>query len=177
MTAEHKAVEVSLPTDTEILISRWFRTPTEVIYRAWITPDLVRRWWGGQRGTVSVDMDFRVGGRWRYVLLTDDGAQFAFHGVYREIVPGERIVYTEVFEDEPDAEAQTTVTFGADDGGTRLAVLVRYGSRAERDAHRHYMASGLAEALDLLEHIARSPIPILPSAEQPESDVAEVGRS
>jgi len=50
MTAEDKAVEVSLPTDTEILISRWFRTPTEVIYRAWTTPYLVRRWWGGQRG-------------------------------------------------------------------------------------------------------------------------------
>lgn len=156
MTAERKTVEVSLPSDTEILITRWFRAPMGVIYRAWTTPDLVRRWWGGGRGTVSVEMDFRVGGRWRYVLVAGDGSQFAFTGVYREIVPGQRIVYTEIFEDEPDAEAQTTVTFVAADGGTRLAILVGYGSQEERDAHRHYMTDGLEEALDQLQRIASS---------------------
>jgi uncharacterized protein YndB with AHSA1/START domain len=154
MTAESKTVEVSLPSDTEILITRWFRAPMEVIYRAWITPNLVRRWWGAGRGTVNVEMDFRVGGRWRYVLVADDGSQFAFTGVYREIVPWQRIVYTEIFEDEPDAEAQTTVTFATADGGTRLAILVAYRSREERDAHRHYMTDGLEEALDLLQRIA-----------------------
>jgi uncharacterized protein YndB with AHSA1/START domain len=156
MTAESKTVDVSLPSDTEILITRWFRASMEVIYRAWTTPDLVRRWWGGGRGTVSVEMDFRVGGRWRYVLVASDGSQFAFTGVYREIVPGQRIVYTEIFEDEPDAEAQTTVTFVAADGGTRLAILVGYRSREERDAHRNYMTDGLEEALDLLQRIASS---------------------
>ena len=156
MTAESKTAEVSLPSDTEILITRWFRFPMEVIYRAWITPNLVRRWWGAGRGTVNVEMDFRVGGRWRYVLVADDGSQFAFTGVYREIVPWQRIVYTEIFEDEPDAEAQTTVTFVAADGGTRLAILVGYRRQEERDAHRHYMTDGLEEALDLLQRIASS---------------------
>jgi uncharacterized protein YndB with AHSA1/START domain len=136
MTAESKTVEVSLPSDTEILITRWFRASMEVIYRAWTTPNLVRRWWGAGRGTVNVEMDFRVGGRWRYVLVADDGSQFAFTGVYREIVPWQRIVYTEIFEDEPDAEAQTTVTFATADGGTRLAILVAYRSRDECDAGR-----------------------------------------
>ena len=151
------ATEVAYPSDTEILITHRVGVPTDVAYRVWTTPDLVRRWWGGERGTVtSVDMDLRVGGRWRFVLTTDDGSTFAFRGVYREIVPEERIVYSEVFEDDPAAEAQTTVTFEAEEGGTRLAVLIRYGSRHERDAHRRYMADGLHDALTLLEQVARS---------------------
>jgi uncharacterized protein YndB with AHSA1/START domain len=151
------ATQVSYPSDTEILITHWIGVSKDVAYRVWTTSDLVRRWWGGDRGTVTViDMDLRVGGRWRYVLTTTDGSTFAFHGVFREIVPEERIVYSEVFEDEPRAEAQTTVTFDTEGGGTRLAVLIRYGSRRERDTHRRYMADGMHDALVLLERVALS---------------------
>lgn len=86
---------VTLPADTEIVITREFAAPRQLLYRAWTTPDLVRRWWSGHRGQVtSIRTDLRVGGAWRYVMRGNDG----FHGEYREIVPGERIVYTEVFE-------------------------------------------------------------------------------
>lgn len=161
MAADHTADEavdgVSYPTDTEILITRVFDAPKELIYRAWTTPELVRRWWCGDRGTITAaDMDVRVGGSWRFVLVTGDGTEYAFHGTYREIVPQERVVYTEVFEDLPAAEAQTTVTFDEVDGRTTLAVRIRYGSRQQRDAHRRYMTDGLREALDRLERTAQS---------------------
>ena len=151
------ATEVTYPSETEIRITHWVGVTKDVAYRVWTTADLVRRWWGGERGTVTaIEMDLRVGGRWRYVLTTPEGSTFAFGGVYREIVPQERIAYSEVFEDEPEAEAQTTVTFETERDGTRLAVLIRYGSRRERDNHRGYMADGLHRALTLLERVALS---------------------
>ena len=95
---------VTLPSDREILIKREFDAPKELVYRAWTTPELVERWWSARRGKVtSVEIDLRVGGAWRYAMVTDGGAQVAFHGEYREVVPNERIVYSEVYEGMPDA--------------------------------------------------------------------------
>jgi len=148
---------VALPTSEEILITREFAAPRHLVYRAWTTPGLVRRWWGGDRGEVtSVEIDLRAGGRWRYVMVAADGSEAAFQGEYREIVPGERIVSTEVFEDRPQARALTTVTFTESGGHTTVAVRVRYGSQQERDAHASYMRDGLQEAMDLLERTAIS---------------------
>lgn len=148
-------VTVTLPASEEILITREFAAPRHLVYRAWTTPELVRRWWSGRRGEVtSVEMDLRVGGAWRYVMVAGDGSGVAFHGEYREIVPDERIVYTEVLEGRPEAQALTTVTFSAAGGRTTVAILVRYDSEQDRDTHRRYMRRGLAEALDLLEQTA-----------------------
>jgi uncharacterized protein YndB with AHSA1/START domain len=148
-------VKVTLPTDEQILIAREFDAPRHLIYRAWTTPELVRRWWSGGRGEVTtVEIDLRVGGRWRFAMATEDGGEVAFHGEYREIVPNERIVYTEVFEGAPDAQALTAVTFTEAAGRTTLAILIRYGSGQERDAHGAYMKDGLQEALDLLGRTA-----------------------
>jgi uncharacterized protein YndB with AHSA1/START domain len=153
---DRAAGEVSFPSDTDILITRVFNVPRESVFRAWTTPELVRRWWGGNRGTMTVaDMDLRVGGSWRYVLRTRDGSLLAFHGKYREVVPLQRLVYTEVFEGQPEAQAQTTVTFEEAGGVTTVAILIRYDSREQRDAHRQYMVAGLHEALDRLEQTAR----------------------
>src|SRR3990170_651617 len=105
---------VTLPTDTQVLITRDFDAPAHLVYQAWTTPELVKRWWSAKRGAVTVaDVDLRVGGMWRWVMLTDDGFEVAFHGEYRELVPNERIVCTEVFEGYPeaDAEALNTMTF------------------------------------------------------------------
>jgi uncharacterized protein YndB with AHSA1/START domain len=89
---------VSLPTDQEILVTREFDAPRRLVYEAWTTPALVKRWWSGRRGVVtSIEIDLRVGGAWRYVMIANDGFEVAFHGEYREIVRDERIVYTEVF--------------------------------------------------------------------------------
>ena len=90
---------VTLPTDEQILITREFAAPKHLVYKAWTTPELVKRWWASEQGEVTIaDIDLRVGGKWRYVILTEDGMEVAFHGEYREIVRNERIVTTEVFE-------------------------------------------------------------------------------
>src|SRR5918911_4511948 len=101
---------VTLPSDTQILITREFAAPKHLVYKAWTTPELIKRWWSAKRGEVTVaDVDLRVGGTWRFVMVTDDGFEVAFHGEYRELVPNERIVSTEVYEGMPDAEALDAV--------------------------------------------------------------------
>ncbi|HEX4863495.1 MAG TPA: SRPBCC domain-containing protein, partial [Acidimicrobiales bacterium] len=103
---------VTLPSDTQILITREFNAPRSVVYKAWTTPELIRRWWSGDRGEVTVaEVDLRVGGRWRYAMDARGGVEVAFHGEYREIVPDERLVSTDVYEGMPDAgEAVNTLT-------------------------------------------------------------------
>jgi uncharacterized protein YndB with AHSA1/START domain len=148
---------VTLPTDDQILISREYDAPRDLVYKAWTTPELVRRWWSGKRGAMTtVEIDLRVGGRWRYVMATDGGGEVAFHGEYREIIPNERITYTEVFEGAPEAQALTAVTFTDAAGTTTLAILIRYDSGQDRDAHSAYMKDGLQEALDLLGRTAKA---------------------
>src|SRR5919201_6586742 len=93
---------LTLPTDEQILITREFDAPRHLVYKAWTTPELVKRWWHANRGRVTmVEIDLRVGGKWRYVMAADDGMEVGFHGEYREIVPNERIVSTEVYEGLP----------------------------------------------------------------------------
>jgi uncharacterized protein YndB with AHSA1/START domain len=149
---------VTLPTDEQILITREFDAPKDLVYRAWTTPELVKRWWNAKRGEVTVaEIDLRVGGLWRYVMVTEDGFEVAFHGEYREIVPNERIVSTEVFEGMPDAEAVNTLTLTEEDGRTTLTILVQHASKEHRDAHiESGMEAGLQDAMDLLEQVAVS---------------------
>ena len=79
---------VTLPTDEQILITREFDAPRHLVWRAWTTPELVKRWWHANRGEVTIaEIDLRVGGTWRYVMVTPSGFEVAFHGEYREIVP------------------------------------------------------------------------------------------
>jgi uncharacterized protein YndB with AHSA1/START domain len=153
-----RTARVTLPTDEQILITREFDAPRDLVYKAWTTPELVRRWWSANRGEVTeVEIDLRVGGAWRYVMLADGGFEVAFHGEYREIVPNERIVSTEVYEGMPDAEAVDTTTFAEEDGRTILTILVQHTSKAHRDAHiESGMEDGLQDALDLLEEVAVS---------------------
>ena len=148
---------VTLPTDDQILIRREFNAPRDIVYRAWTEPELVKQWWSGQRGAVtSIDIDLRVGGTWRYVMVANEGFEVGFHGEYREIVPGERLVYTEVYEGFPDGEALDTVTFTETDGGrTTVEILVQHSSKEHRDAHIDSgMEGGMQEAMDLLEQVA-----------------------
>jgi uncharacterized protein YndB with AHSA1/START domain len=149
---------VTLPADNQILITREFAAPRHLVYRAWTTPELIKRWWSANRGTVTVaEVDLRVGGRWRYVMVANGGFEVGFHGEYREIVPNERIVSTEVFEGAPDAEALDTLTLTEHDGRTTLRILVEHASKEHRDAHVNSgMEDGLQDALDLLEQVAVS---------------------
>jgi uncharacterized protein YndB with AHSA1/START domain len=157
MTSSATAV-VTLPTDTQILITREFAAPKHLVYQAWTTPELIKRWWSGDRGEVTIaDVDLRVGGMWRYVMTANAGFDVAFHGEFREIVPNERIVSTEVFEAMPDGEALNTITFTEVAGRTTLALLVEHTNKAERDMHINSgMEGGMQEAMDHLEQIAVS---------------------
>jgi uncharacterized protein YndB with AHSA1/START domain len=147
---------VSLPEDKQILITREFDAPKEFVYRAYTEPELVRQWWHANRGEMTVcDIDLRVGGRWRYVMEAPRFGEVAFHGEYREVVPNERLVSTEVYEPFPDAEAIDTLTLAEEDGRTTLTLLVEHQEKAHRDAHiESGMEDGLQDALDLLERIA-----------------------
>ena len=152
---------VRLPTDEQILITREFDAPKHLVYKAWTTPELVKRWWHANRGEMtSCEIDLRVGGMWRHMMVTADGFEVGFHGEYREIVPNERIVSTEVYEGIPDAEehaALDTLTLTEVDGRTTLTVLVEHPTKEGRDAHINSgMEDGMQDALDLLEQVAVS---------------------
>jgi uncharacterized protein YndB with AHSA1/START domain len=158
MAVSSGTATVTLPTDEQILITREFDAPRHLVYEAFTTPELVKRWWSANRGEVTVaEIDLRVGGTWRYVMVTEDGVEVGFHGEYREIVPNERLVSTEVFEGMPDAEAVNTMTLTEADGRTTLTILVQHQSKAHRDAHiESGMEAGLQDAMDLLEEVAVS---------------------
>ena len=159
-TTTHSAV-VSFPADTQILITRDFNAPAHLVYRTHVEPELIKRWWAGERGQVdSVEVDLRVGGRWRYVMTANGGFEVAFHGDYREIVPDERIVCTEVFEGVPNGDddpAVVTYTFIDLDGRTRLTVLTEVSSMQIRDMIIETgMEGGMQEGMDALEKVAIS---------------------
>jgi uncharacterized protein YndB with AHSA1/START domain len=147
---------VTLPRDDQILITREFAAPRALVYRAYTTPELVAQWWHADRGTIdSIEIDLRVGGRWRYAMTAKGGFPVVFHGEYLEIVPEARIVSTEVFEGMPEAAATSTVTFTDSPPGTTLAILVQHKNRANRDVHLHSgMEDGLHEAMDHLDEVA-----------------------
>jgi len=155
---------LTLPTDEQILIIREFDAPKHLVYKAWTTPELVKRWWHANRGEVTVvEIDLRVGGRWRSVMVADDGFEVGFHGEYREIVPNERIVSTEIYEGLPEGVSEeegatvNSVTFTEVDGRTTLTLLVQATSKLSRDAIIDSgMEAGLQDALNLLEQTANS---------------------
>ena len=159
-TASSGTAVVTLPSDTEIKITREFDAPRHLVYKAFTTPEYVKRWYAGRRGEVTqAEIDLRVGGRWRYVM-THGGAEVAFHGEYREIVPNERLVSTEVYEAPEAGEENATLniaTFAESDGRTTLTVLVQCPSKETRDAIiASGMEGGMQESMDLLEQVAIS---------------------
>ncbi|TMD21745.1 MAG: ATPase [Chloroflexi bacterium] len=149
---------VTLPTDTQILITREFNAPGHLVYKAYTTPELIKRWWSGDRGEVTLaEVDLRVGGRWRYVMKANGGFEVGFHGEYREIVPNERLVTTEIYEGMPEGEAVVTHTFSEKDGRTTLTILMLLPSQADRDAVINSgMEGGMQESMDHLEQVAVS---------------------
>ena len=149
---------VTLPTDTQILITREFNAPGHLVYKAYTTPELIKRWWSGDRGEVTLaEVDLRVGGRWRYVMKANGGFEVGFHGEYREIVPNERLVTTEIYEGMPEGEAVVTHIFSEKDGRTTLTILMQLPSEAERDAVINSgMEGGMQESMDHLEQVAVS---------------------
>ena len=158
-------MDVTFPSDREILITRTVNAPRHLVYRAWTTPELLKRWWPGRRGEMTVaEMDFRVGGAWRYVMVAHGEFEVAFHGTYSEIVPNVRIVHTEIMETQgaaPDSEEGSvvnTVTFSdADGGATLVSIRTDAGSKDVRDMiAQSGMEGGVREQFELIEELARN---------------------
>jgi uncharacterized protein YndB with AHSA1/START domain len=161
MPVTSRTAKVTLPADTQILITREFDAPKHLVWKAWTTPELVRRWWHANRGEMTVcEIDLRVGGAWRYAMDVEGFGEVGFHGEYREIVPNERLVSTEVYEMIPDADehaALDTLTLEEVDGRTTMTVLVEHPTKEGRDAHiESGMEDGMQDAMDLLEEVAIS---------------------
>ena len=160
-TTSSGTATVTLPSDTQIQITREFDAPKHLVYKAWTTPELVRRWWHANRGEMTVcDIDLRVGGAWRYVMVADGFGEVGFHGEYREIVANERLVSTEAYEGIPNADENATVnilTLTEVDGRTTMTILVEHPTKEGRDAHiESGMEAGMQDAMDLLEQVAVS---------------------
>jgi uncharacterized protein (TIGR03086 family) len=144
---------VTLPSDTEILITRQFDAPKALVWEALTRPEHVLRWWGPEWCPLeSAEIDLRVGGAWRYVAAMEDGSRLAWRGVYREIDPPDSITSTEVFEGFPDAESVNTMTLTESDGVTTLRTLVRHKSQEFRDGHINSgMEGGMQETFNRLD--------------------------
>ena len=142
--------------DQVLVISRVFDAPRSLVFQAWTEPEHIKQWWG-PRGftTLSCEVDFRLGGAWRTCSRSPEGTEHAEHGVFREIVEPERLVFTQAWEDaegKPKHETLVTVTFVEQNGKTLLTFRQSvFESVTSRDAHE----GGWTSAFDLLvEYLA-----------------------
>lgn len=154
----HGSAKVTLPSDREIVITRQFDAPARLIFKAWTTPELVKRWWGFDSSQWLVcEVDLRVGGSWRYVTREEGGFEVGFHGEFREIDAPKRLVNTEVFEGMPDAGALDTITFEEKDGVTTMIINVLHSCKEHRDAHiASGMEGGMQISMNRLEDAVRA---------------------
>src|SRR6478672_503538 len=144
-------LQVTTPTDREIVLTRVFDAPRHLVFDAFSKPELLKRWFGPRGWSlVTCEVDLRVGGGFRFMLRGPDGTNMGMRGVYREIVPPERSVHMESFDDYP-GEAQVTAVFVEQGGKTTLTATVLYPSREVRDAViQSGMEHGAAESYDKL---------------------------
>jgi uncharacterized protein YndB with AHSA1/START domain len=155
--------QVTLPSDREVKVTRSFRAPRALVYRAYTEPALVRRWLLGPPGwTMPIcEMDVRVGGQYRWRWRSDDkGSEFGFSGTFREVQPPSRIVHTEAYDPGtvggpyPGEPAIVTVTFTEDGGVTTVTSLIDFGSKEARDgAVATGMTDGMEQSYQLLDRL------------------------
>lgn len=152
-------VSVTLPSDREIAFSGIFQHPPHLLFEAWTKPEHLKFWWGCPGATLTVcEIDLRPSGAWRSVLRMVDGSEHCFKGIYREIVPGERLVYTECY-DMPSIgspEWLTTITFERYGSGTKLTHSILHRTTEARDGHlKSGMEPGMIHMLHRLdEHVS-----------------------
>ncbi|GAC1576728.1 MAG: SRPBCC domain-containing protein [Sphingomicrobium sp.] len=148
---------VKRSSDRELLVTRTFNAPQSMVYKAWSQPELFRRWWMPKSITgvslVSCDMDVRTGGKYRLEFGTSGSDTMAFHGKYLEVVPDERIVWT---NDEGEEGAITTVTFEDQGGKTLLKFHEIYPSKEALEEALQGSAAGLPEQMDQLDDLLAS---------------------
>jgi uncharacterized protein YndB with AHSA1/START domain len=150
-------LKVTTPTDREIVLTRVFDAPRHLVFEAFSKPELLKRWFGPRGWSLVVcEVDFKVGGGFRFVLRSPDGQQMGMRGVYREITPPERSIHMESFDDYP-GESQVTAVFIEQGGKTTLTATVLYASQEVRDAViKSGMEHGAAESYDRLAELLPS---------------------
>jgi uncharacterized protein YndB with AHSA1/START domain len=154
--ANSESFKVTTPSDGEIRMTRLFDAPRELVFEAMSKPEHIKEWWGrlGEGYSVPVcEVDLRPGGRWRFVNRHPKG-EAGFHGVYREIAPPERMVFTEIYEPFPDSESVVTAVLTEEEGRTRLTVTASYRSLEVRDTVlKTGMDKGAAISYDRLDEV------------------------
>lgn len=173
----HGSAVITLPSDTQYLVTRLFDAPAALVFQAFTTPELVKRWWGFEGVEwLACEIDLRVGGRWRFVVRSE-GMEVGFHGEYLEIDAPRRLVNTEIYEGVPDAkpgeispEEWTALEEWAEggdapvldmtleeaDGVTTMKLLATHASREVRDAILESgMETGMQVSYDRLEDLVR----------------------
>ncbi len=156
--ANSESFKVTTPSDREITITRLFNAPRSLVFEAMTKPEHVRKWWGCLDERYSVtgcQIDLRVGGAWRFVGKGPDGQNPVFYGVYREINPPDRLVYTEIYEPFPEVESVVTQILTEERGKTRITITSLYPSHEVRDmVLKTGMERGAALSYDKLEEVA-----------------------
>jgi uncharacterized protein YndB with AHSA1/START domain len=155
--------QVTLPSDREVKVTRSFRAPRGLVYRAYTEAQLVQKWLLGPPGWSMpiCEMDVRVGGRYRWRWRSDqDGSEFGFAGTFREVQPPSRLVHTEAYDPgsvgggEPGNDAIVTVTFVEENGVTTVTTLIDFGSKEVRDgAMATGMTDGMEQSYQLLDRL------------------------
>ena len=151
-------LKITLPSDSEIVMTRVFDAPRHLVYDAFSKPELLKRWFGPRGWSLSVcEVDLRVGGGFRFVLRGPGGQELGMRGVYRELAPPERSVHMESFDGFP-GESQVTGVFTEQEGKTTLTVTVLYPSKEVRDiVLKSVMEHGAAESYDKLAELLALP--------------------
>jgi uncharacterized protein YndB with AHSA1/START domain len=151
----NKMSVIAEPGKQNIVMTRTFNAPRELVYKAYTDPALIPQWWGPGRYTTVVDkMDVKFGGVWRYVQRSSDGEEYGFKGVYHHIVPNEQIVSTIEFEGVPGHVGLETVTFEERDGETTITDLAVFQTVEDRDGMLNSgMEEGANELWDRFEEL------------------------
>lgn len=133
-----------------LTLHRYIKAAPAAVFRAWTEPAQMMRWWGPSGATSVAETDMRVGGRFRVVFRTDDAEEHEVGGTYKEVVPGERLVFTWAWRSTPERESLVSLSFEGQGGGTLLTLRhERFFDEAARDGHR----AGWSKSLDRLEQV------------------------
>src|SRR5262245_40723879 len=149
------ATAFTMPSDREIIMTRAVDAPRQLVFKAWTNPEHLPKWFGRRGWTLPVcQIDLRQGGAWHFALRGPGGESMGMRGVYQEITPPERLVYTESFDGYP-GETLNTLILSEEHGKTTITCSVLYPSKEARDAVlKSRMQEGVSETFDrLAEHL------------------------
>jgi uncharacterized protein YndB with AHSA1/START domain len=154
-------LEVTLPNDREIMVTRVFDAPRTLVWEAMSEPELIKRWLSGPPGWTMTrcDNDSRVGGEFHWAWRGPDGSELSMHGVNREIVPHEKVVRTELFTfgDAPGGEQLATLILKEESGKTHMTISLQYPSKEPRDmALKSGVDKGMEAGYERLDQLLKS---------------------